>query len=96
MITQIYEAQNFDEAKNLVEIGVDNIGVLVGKGEYPREFSPEQANEILRGVTRQAQKVVLSLSKNLKDIIEIINKTNPDILHLGTAPESLSPTDVQT
>ena len=70
--------------------------MLVGKGEYPREFSPEQANEILRGVTRQAQKVVLSLSKNLKDIIEIINKTNPDILHLGTAPESLSPTDVQT
>ena len=96
MITQIYEAQNFDEVKNLVEIGVDNIGVLVGKGEYPREFNPEQANEILRGVTGQAKKVVLSLSKNLKDIIEIVNKTNPDILHLGTAPESLSPDDVQT
>lgn len=96
MITQIYEAQNFDEAKNLVEVGVDNIGVLVGEGEYPREFSPEQAKEILRGVTKQAKKVVLSLSKNLKDIIEIINKTNPDILHLGTAPESLSPDDIQT
>ena len=96
MITQIYEAQNFDEAKNLVEVGVDNVGVLVGNGEYPREFSPEQAKEILLGVTGQAKKVVLSLSKNLKDIIEIVNKTNPDILHLGTAPESLSPADVQT
>ncbi len=96
MITQIYETQNFDEAKNLVEVGVDNIGVLVGKGEYPRELNPEQANGILRGVTGQAKKVVLSLSKNLKDIIEIINKTNLDILHLGTAPESLSPDDVQT
>ncbi len=96
MITQIYETQNFDEAKNLVEVGVDNIGVLVGKGKYPRELSPEQANGILQGVTGQAKKVVLSLSKNLKDIIEIINKTNLDILHLGTAPESLSPDDVQT
>src|SRR3990167_8172632 len=95
MITQIYEAQNFDEAKNLVEVGVDNVGVLVGNGEYPREFSPEQAKEILLGVTCQAKKVVLSLSKNLKDIIEIVGKTNPDILHLGTAPESLSPEDVQ-
>ncbi|OGZ36082.1 MAG: hypothetical protein A3A94_01805 [Candidatus Portnoybacteria bacterium RIFCSPLOWO2_01_FULL_43_11] len=95
MITQIYEAQNFDEAKNLVEVGVDNVGVLVGNGEYPREFSPEQAKEILLGVTGQAKKVVLSLSKNLKDIIEIVGKTNPDILHLGTAPESLSPEDVQ-
>jgi len=95
MIVQIYEAQNCDEARNLVEVGVDHIGVLVGKGEYPREFSPEQANEILSCLTGQAKKVVLSLSKNLQDIIEIVNKTNPDILHLGTAPESLSPEDVQ-
>ena len=96
MITQIYEAQNFDEAKNLVEVGVDHIGVLVGKGEYPREFSPEQAKEILQGVATPAKKVVLSLSKNLEDIIETVNKTNPDILHLGTAPEFLLPADVRT
>lgn len=96
MITQIYEAQNFDEARKLVELGVDHIGVLVGKGEYPREFSPEQAKEILRGITVPAKRVVLSLSKNLEDIVEILNKTNPDILHLGTAPESFSPANVQT
>lgn len=95
MITQIYETQNYTEAKNLVEIGVDNVGVLVGKSEYPREFSPEQAKEILQGVMAPAKKVVLSLSKNLKDIIDIVNKTNPDILHLGTAPDFLSPADVQ-
>ncbi len=96
MIVQIYEVQNSAEANNLMLVGVDHIGVLVGNGEYPREFSPEQANEILRGITAPTKKVVLSLSKNLENITEIVNKTNPDILHLGTAPESLSPADVQS
>lgn len=93
MIIQIYETQNCNEAKSLVEAGVDHIGVLVGNGEYPREFSPEQAKEILQCVTGQAKKVVLSLSGNLQGIIEIVNKINPDILHLGTAPEFLLPED---
>lgn len=96
MIVQIYEIQNSDEANDLMLLGVDHIGVLVGNGAYPREFSPEQANEILRGITAPTKKVVLSLSRNLEDIAEIVNKTNPDILHLGTAPESLSPADVQS
>lgn len=29
MITQIYEANNFDEARSLVKAGVDYVGVLV-------------------------------------------------------------------
>ena len=95
MIVQIYETQNSDEARNLVDAGVDHVGVLVGKGEYPREFSAEQARDILQGVKRPAKKIVLSLSGNLQDIIEIVDKTNPDILHLGTVPESLFPEDLQ-
>jgi phosphoribosylanthranilate isomerase len=96
MIIQIYETQNCDEAKKLVELGVDHIGVLVGNGEYPRELGLEQAIDIFRFVTGHAKGVVLSLSKNLQAIAEIVNKINPDILHLGTAPESLSPQDVQS
>lgn len=96
MITQVYETQSFDEAKKLVEVGVDYIGVLVGiKDEYPGELSPEQAVEILRGATGGVKKVVLSLSKILNDIIIIISKTNPDILHLPAEPEDISPTDVK-
>jgi phosphoribosylanthranilate isomerase len=96
MIVQIYETQNCEEAKKLVEVGVDHIGVLVGNGEYPRELGLEQAKDIFRCVTGHAKRVVLSLSKNLHDIAEIVNKINPHILHLGTAPESLSPEDVHT
>lgn len=97
MITQIYETQNFDEAKKLTEAGVDYVGVLVGiKNEYPGELSPGQAVEVLRGVTGWAKKVVLSLSKNLNDIAIIVNKTNPDILHLPAEPDVISPADVKT
>lgn len=96
MITQIYETQSYDEAKNLVELGVDYVGVLVGiKDEYPGELSPERAVEVLRGVTGRAKKVVLSLSKNLNDIAIIISKTNPDILHLPAEPNDLLPADIQ-
>jgi phosphoribosylanthranilate isomerase len=97
MITQIYETQNYDEARELVELGVDYVGVLVGiKNEFPGELTPEQAVETLRGVTGGAKKVVLSLSKNLDDIAVIVNKTNPDILHLPAEPQDILPTDIQT
>lgn len=96
MITQVYETQSFEEAKKLVDVGVDYVGVLVGiKDEYPGELSLGQAVEVLRGVTGKAKKVVLSLSKILNDIIIIISKTNPDILHLPAEPEDISPTDVK-
>lgn len=97
MITQVYETQSFDEAKKLVEVGVDYIGVLVGiKEEYPGELSPEQAVEVLRGATGGVKKVVLSLSRNLKDIAIIVSKTNPDILHLPAEPDAILPSDVGT
>lgn len=35
------------------------------------------------------------MSSNLKEISELVKEINPDILHLGTVPESLSPTDVK-
>lgn len=94
MIVQIYEVGNSTEAQQLVGVGVDYIGVLVGKGEYPRELSIEQATTIFQSVSERAKKVALSLSRNLEDISEIVEKTNPDILHLGTMPDYLLQDDV--
>jgi len=95
MIVQIYETQSAEEARNLVGAGVDHVGVLVGKGEYPREFSTEQAREILRSVTRPAKRLALSLSHNLREISEIVEEIKPDILHLGAVPGSLLPEGLQ-
>lgn len=94
MIVQIYEVQNPKEAKKLVELGVDHIGVLVGKGKYPRELTFNQAKKIFRSLPKKAKKVALSLSSDLKEVSEVIEKTKPDILQIGTFPEKISPSDV--
>jgi len=50
MITQIYAPITVDEAKELVKLGVDYIGVNVGiRKEWPTILTPEKANDILVG-----------------------------------------------
>lgn len=89
MIVQIYEVSNPNEAKELAELGVDHIGVLVGKGKYPRELSIEKAKIVSQSLPPFAKKVILSLSDNLEEISEIIKQLDPDILHLGITEEIL-------
>ncbi len=95
MIVQVYEVSNPTEAKALAELGVDHIGVLVGKGEYPRELSSEDARLIFESLPKKVERVALLLSHNLEIISEIVIEADPDILHLGTVPESLLPDDVK-
>lgn len=96
MITQIYEVRTPEEAKALVDVGVDYIGVLVGPAiEWKAEISPEQANKVFGAITGNTKKIVLSLSKNLEEIIEIVKKTNPDILHLAAEPKDITPLEIK-
>ena len=95
MIVQIYEISNPAEARKIAKLGADHVGVLVGKGEYPRELSLERTKEIFKSLPKGIKGVALSLAQDLKEIIELVEKTNPDILHLGTMPENLSPEDVK-
>jgi len=62
----------------------------------PGNLVLNKQKKFCRCVSGEAKKVVLSLSKNLQAIAEIVTKIKPDILHLGTIPESLSPQDVQS
>lgn len=94
MITQICAVESFEEAKILVEIGVDYIGVVVGIADkYPGVLNPEQAKTVLLGVTGQAKKVVLPFTESLKDIAAIAKETNPDILHIVADPSVFLLTD---
>jgi phosphoribosylanthranilate isomerase len=95
MITQIYAVTSFEEAKRLVEIGVDYIGVVVGiSGEYPGVLNLKQAGKVLSGATGSAKKVILPFTENPKDIITITQEVNPDILHIAVEPSVFLPADM--
>lgn len=96
MIVQIYEVTTPTEAKALAKLSVDHVGVLVGKGEYPREVSYKQAHKIFRALPKEAKAVALTLSSNLTEIARLVEEVKPDILHLGALPEDLSPADATT
>jgi phosphoribosylanthranilate isomerase len=94
MLVQIYEVTSPEEASALVALGVNHIGVLVGKGKFPREQSYARTRQIFAAVPNSAKKLSLSLASNLPVIAEVVRETRPDILHLGTRPETLSPNEV--
>lgn len=95
MLIQIYEITSPEEASALSAMGVDHIGVLVGRGAFPREQPVPRAREIFDGVHSGSRRCALSLSSDIAEIAEIARALAPDILHLGAAPEHLSPGDVR-
>jgi phosphoribosylanthranilate isomerase len=96
MIVQIYEVTTPAEARALGAMGVDHIGVLVGDGSFPREQTIENAREIFAAIPSESKALLLSLSDDLDLIARITDELRPAILHLGAAPEHLSPAEVRT
>jgi len=94
MLIQIYEITSPEEAATLSAIGVNHVGVLIGNGEFPREQPIARAREIFAGVRGTAKRCALSLSADLNAIGELVAALSPDILHLGAAPDRLSPRHV--
>jgi phosphoribosylanthranilate isomerase len=94
MITQIYEIGNPTEAREVAEAGADHIGVLVGNGEFPREISIESAKEILKAISGNCKRVVLTLSGDMKVIENIAGELQPDILHFAATPEAIKPQNI--
>src|SRR6185312_7989639 len=93
-LVQIYEVTSPEEASELCRIGVDHIGVLVGKGKFPREQSYAATRQIFAAVPAPAKKSALSLADGIDELAEVVKETRPDILHLGTRPETLLPAQV--
>ena len=88
-LVQIYEVTSPEEASELCRIGVDHIGVLVGKGKFPREQSFAATRQIFAAVPPPSKKSALSLANHIEELAEVVRETHPDILHLGTRPEVL-------
>ena len=96
MIVQIYEVSTPAEAHALSAMGVDHIGVLVGEGSFPREQTIEQAREIFAAIPAGSKASALSLSPDVELIVRLTAALLPDILHLGAAPQHLSPAQLRT
>jgi phosphoribosylanthranilate isomerase len=94
MLTQIYEVATPDEARLISSIGVDHIGVLVGNGEFPREQPIEAAAKIAIAIRPPSKFAALFLTCDVGLIEAWALKLHPEILHLGAAPDLLSPASV--
>ena len=95
MIVQIYEVTTPAEARALGAMGVDHIGVLVGEGSFPREQTIEKAREIFAAIPAGSKASALSLSHDVDLIMRLTAALLPDILHLGAAPQHLSPAQLR-
>jgi phosphoribosylanthranilate isomerase len=77
-------------------IGVDHVGVLVGEGSFPREQTIEKAREIFAAIPAGSKAFALSLTHDM-DLIPLLTAAlMPDVLHLGAAPQHLSPSQLRT
>lgn len=94
MLTQIYEVSTPEEAAAISAIGVDHIGVLVGEGEFPREQPPRAAARIAGAITRPSRFSALFLGSDPERIVAMARALPADIVHLGAAPELLTPDQV--
>ena len=96
MLTQIYEISTPEEARAISAIGIDHIGILVGNGEFPRELPVERAAEVAAAVLPSSKVSALFLTADTSLIEKWARELCPAIIHLGAAPELLSPADLAT
>ena len=95
MLTQVYEISTPEEARALAAIGIDHVGVLVGNGQFPREQPIAAATRIAAEIVPPARFAALFLTADTPLIKAWVNELCPSIVHLGAAPELLSPTQVR-
>jgi phosphoribosylanthranilate isomerase len=96
MLTQIYEISTMEEGRSLCGIGIDHIGILMGNGEFPREQSLEAAARIAGAVRPPSKVSALFLTSDISLIEQWALTVQPAIVHLGAAPELLSPQQATT
>ena len=82
MIVQIYTMQTPEEAVAVARLGVDHIGVSPAHHDLPGEVDYETARAIFRALPPNVTKVALTVDEDLSAIVEMVQATEPDIVHL--------------
>lgn len=97
VIVQIYGIRSVEAARQVVAMGVENIGVSYGiVKRTPGQLTCEQARQIFAGVQPEAVKIGLTVSEDLEEIEENLRLAMPDVLHLSGDIEGITPSQIAT
>lgn len=96
MIVQIYAATSIDDALKMVELGVDQIGLVAGDyGEVHAELTFSQARSIVEALRGKATSSALTMSANLAEIVRMAEMVQPDIIHISSDTAAVSVATMQ-
>ena len=94
MKVQIYTLQSVSEAKKVASLGVDHVGITPANIGLPGEITLEVGKDICTSLT-ETTTVAISVSNNIREIINMALFVKPDILHLCGNPGSISVNDIE-
>ena len=85
MIIQIYALTDLKTACQAVQLGVEYIGLVVGKYDLVfAELGFSQAQEIVSALPPQATAVALTMSADIEEILRMANAVQPAIVHISS------------
>ncbi|MCI6845001.1 MAG: phosphoribosylanthranilate isomerase [Coriobacteriaceae bacterium] len=95
MIVQIYGIRTVEDARMVVDMGAEHIGVSYGQVHHtPGQLSCEQAKEIFENVQPEAVRIGLTCSTDIDEISEDLRAAMPDVLHLSGDIDGIPPEQV--
>lgn len=81
VIAQIYGIRNVEDARMVIDMGGEHIGVSYGKiKRTPGQLDCERAREIFEGVQPQAVRIGLTVAEDIDEISENLREAMPDVL----------------
>ena len=92
---QIYTMQSIDEAKAVIALGVDHVGITPSNLGLPGEVDLPTARAIVDAVGNSAISVALTVESDLDVIETMVQTVRPDILHLCGLENTLPPDKVR-
>ncbi len=96
MIVQVFAVKSIEEMQLCIQAGLDRWGLEVGKrGTMPSERTFAQARQIFAATPAKYPKMALSIETNLEALVEIVEETRPDLLHLCGDIRQLAPEGVR-
>ncbi len=95
MIVQVYAIKSVDEMRMCIEAGLDRWGLEVGKhGIMPSEMNYAKTREVFAATPPGYPKMALTIETDIGEIVELVNETRPDLLHLCGDLQKLPPEGV--